>query len=151
MADAANQIFLPWVAPGMAANIPDEARESLSASQAASVLLRMRLQVNNEAPIEKTARLYGPGDVTAIDPQQVVRVEPRHGTTDYEPNYLPAIEFDRPDFPWLFTPGKADAQGRLRPWLCLIVVRRQEGVELRPGSSGPVAVLEIKAPARPSD
>ena len=30
---------------------------------------------------------------------------------------LPVVEFDRPDFPWLFSPAKADAQGRLRPWL----------------------------------
>ncbi len=151
MADAANHIFLPWVAAGMAANIPNEATESLSAAQAATVSLRLKLRINNEAPVEKTARLYGPGDVTAIDPQQVVRVEPRHLTTDFEPNYLPAIEFDRPDFPWLFTPAKADAQGRLRPWLCLIVVRKQAGVELRPSTTLPVAVLEIKAPARPAD
>ena len=150
MADAANHIFLPWVAPGMAANIPAEATESLSAAQAAAVSLKMRLQVNSEQ-IEKTARLYGPGDVTAIDPQQVVRVEPRHRTTDFEPNYLPGIEFDRPDFPWLFTPAKADVQGRLRPWLCLVVVRKQPGVEVRPASTLPVSVLEIKAPARPAD
>lgn len=150
MANAANHIFLPWVAPGMAANLPDEATESLSETQAATVTLRMQLKVNNE-PVRKTARLYGPGDVTAIDPQQVVRVEPRHQTPDFEPNYLPAIEFDRPDFPWLFTPAKADSQQRLRPWLCLVVVRKQPGVELRPASSLPVAVLEIKSPARPAD
>lgn len=151
MADAANHIFLPWVAAGMAANIPNEATESLSATQAATVSLRLKLKINEEAPVEKTARLYGPGDVTAIDPQQVVRVEPRNLTTDFEPNYLPAIEFDRPDFPWLFTPAKADAQQRLRPWLCLIVVRKQAGVELRPSTTLPVAVLDIKSPARPAD
>ena len=58
--------------------------------------------------IPRQVRLYGPGDVTGIDPQQVVRTEPRHLATDFEPNYFPAIEFDRPDFPWLFTPAKAD-------------------------------------------
>ena len=94
-------------------------------------------------------RLYGPGDVTGIDPQQVVRTEPRHLATDFEPNYFPAIEFDRPDFPWLFTPAKADAAGKLRPWLCLVVVRKQEGVTLRTDRNLPLPVLEIKAPARP--
>ena len=54
-------------------------------------------------------------------------------------------------FPWLFTPAKADAQGRLRPWLCLVVVRKQPGVELRPAADVPLPVLEIKAPARPGD
>jgi len=82
MAQAANHIFLPWVAPGMAANIPDAATETLAATQAAAVSLQMSLQVNNQQ-IDKTARLYGPGNVTAIDPQQVVRVEPRHRTADF--------------------------------------------------------------------
>ena len=94
-------------------------------------------------------RLYGPGDVTGIDPQQVVRTEPRHLATDFEPNYFPAIEFDRPDFPWLFTPAKANADGKLRPWLCLVVVRKQEGVSLRVDRNLPLPVLEIKPPARP--
>ncbi len=150
MAESANHIFLPWVQPGIAANIPDGAADTLTAAQLAFISLTVKLEVNAEE-VAKTTRLYGPGDVTGIDPQQVVRVEPRHRTTDFEPNYFPAIEFDRPDFPWLFTPAKADAQGRLRPWLCLVVVRRQPGVELRPGGGLPLPVLEIKAPARPGD
>jgi hypothetical protein len=108
MAEPANHLFLPWVAPGMAASIPDESTERLSPTQPAAVSLRVAGVVTGSA-VGKTARLYGPGDVTGIDPQQVVRVEPRHRTTDFEPNYLPGIEFDRPDFPWLFTPAKADA------------------------------------------
>jgi hypothetical protein len=150
MADKANYIFLPWVQPGVAANIPDRARERLSVDQDAIVSLPVELVVNSSA-VKKTARLYGPGEVTGIDRQQIVRLEPKRGTTDFEPNYFPAIEFDRPDFPWLFTPAKADANGRLRPWLCLIVVRRQQGVELGSASSQLLPVLEIKAPARPGD
>jgi hypothetical protein len=67
--------------------------------------------------------------------------------TDFEPNYFPAIEFDRPDFPWLFTPAKANDKGRLRPWICLVVVRKQDGVTLR--VDGALPVLEIRAPAQP--
>lgn len=150
MADVANHIFLPWVQPGVAANIPDQATENLSADHPAVVSLPVKLVVNSDK-VEKTARLYGPGEITGIDPQQVVRVEPRHRTTDFEPNYFPLIEFDRPDFPWLFTPAKADEQGRLRPWLCLVVVRKQQGVEFRPAGTAPLPVLEIKPPARPAD
>ena len=40
-------------------------------------------------------------------------------TADFEPNYLACIEFDNPDFPWLFTPAAAGSNGRLRPWLVL--------------------------------
>lgn len=148
MADPANQIFLPWVQPGAAAAIPDAATERLAPDQAAAVALRIVLTVNGE-PVEQRARLYGPGDVIGIDPQQVVRREPQPGTTDFEPNYFPAIEFDRPDFPWLFTPARADAEGRLRPWLCLVVVRRQAGVTLGRGGGPGAPTLTIAAPAVP--
>jgi hypothetical protein len=148
MADAssANYVFLPWVRQGAAAGIPTIDR---TPNQAGVVSVTARLRVNDTPDIQRQVRLYGPGDVTGIDAQQVIRTEPRHLATDFEPNYFPAIEFDRPDFPWLFTPAKADSGGRLRPWLCLVVVRKQAGVTLRVDRTLPVAVLEITAPARP--
>ena len=85
----------------------------------------------------------------AVNEAWIVRLEPKPRTSDFEPNYFPFIEFDRPEFPWLFSPAKADAQGRLRPWLVLVVVRKQRGVELRPADDTPLPVLEIKPPARP--
>src|SRR5262245_16801947 len=136
MAEVANHIFLPWVQPGVAANIPDSSIDKLGAAgtpaQPSVINMTLGLVVNAEPALTRTLRLNGPGDVTGIDPHQVVRTEPRAGTGDFEPNYFVGIEFDRPDFPWMFTPAKADGQGRLRPWLCLVVVRKQPGVELRP-------------------
>src|SRR5215212_9598069 len=129
MAEPANHIFLPWVQPATAANMPDTATDGLGANQPGVVQLPVQVVVNASA-VEKVVRLYGPGEITGIDLQQVVRTEPRHLTSDFEPNYFPAIEFDRPDFPWLFTPAKADANGQLRPWICLVVIRKQLGVAL---------------------
>ena len=148
MADKANHIFLPWVRSGAAGALPNEATERLAADQPATVLMTINFDVNS-SPVEKKLSLYGPGSVTGIDRLQVVRVEPRHGSTDFEPNYFPAIEFDRPDFPWLFTPAKANKDNCLRPWLCLVVVRKQEGVKLRPGTNQPLPILEIRKPASP--
>ena len=108
---SANYVFLPWVRQGAASGI--QTPDSLSANQAGVVSVAVKLRVNNTDDIDRQVRLYGPGDVTGIDPQQVVRTEPRHLATDFEPNYFPAIEFDRPDFPWLFTPAKADADGQV--------------------------------------
>ncbi|MGZ9270878.1 MAG: hypothetical protein ACXW6T_17305, partial [Candidatus Binatia bacterium] len=144
---SANFVFLPWVRQGAAAGI--ETADSMGANQAGVVSLPVKLRINNTAEIDRQVRLYGPGDVTGIDPQQVVRTEPRHLATDFEPNYFPAIEFDRPDFPWLFTPAKADVDGKLRPWLCLVVVRKQDGVTLRADRNLLLPVLEINPPARP--
>jgi hypothetical protein len=113
-----------------------------------SVAVKLRVNNTDDNDIDRQVRLYGPGDVTGIDPQQVVRTEPRHLATDFEPNYFPAIEFDRPDFPWLFTPAKADAAGTLRPWLCLVVVRKQGGGTLRVDPNLPLPKLEIETPER---
>src|SRR5215203_562259 len=116
MADptSANYVFLPWVRQGAASGIQTPDR---SPNQAGVVSVAVKLRVNNtdDNDIDRQVRLYGPGDVTGIDPQQVVRTEPRHLAMDFEPNYFPAVEFDRPDFPWLLTPAKADASGILRP------------------------------------
>lgn len=70
-------------------------------------------------------RLYGPADIIGIDQRLVVRTDPKPDTTDFEPNYLAAVDFDPPDFPWLLTPARADASGRVRPWLVLVVLERR--------------------------
>lgn len=146
---AANYVFLPWVRQGAASGI--QVTDG-TPNQPGVVTVSVKLQVNNQpAPIDQPVRLYGPGDVTGIDQQQVVRTEPRHLTFDFEPNYFPAIEFDRPDFPWLLTPAKANDANRLRPWLCLVVVKKQEGVTLHSGSNLTLPRLEIKTPAKPDD
>jgi len=142
----ANYVFLPWVRQGAACDIQTVDQ---SADQAGFVSVKVKLRVNNSAAdeIEQQVRLYGPGDVIGIDARQVLRTVPTHLSADFEPNYFPAIEFDRPDFPWLFTPAKADAGNRLRPWLCLVVIRKQRGVTLSRDRVNPLPVLEIKTPA----
>jgi hypothetical protein len=144
----ANYVFLPWARQGAAADI--QTPDSLGQDQAGIASTTVKLRINDAVDIDRQVRLYGPGDITGIDTQQVIRTEPRHLATDFEPNYFPAVEFDRPDFPWLFTPAKAGAAGKLRPWLCLVVVRKQEGVTLRAGIDLPLPALEIKAPALPA-
>ena len=145
MADSANYVFLPWVRQGAAAGIKTE---DMTADQKSVVSVMVNLRINDAPAFDQPVRLYGPGDVIGIDQQQIVRTEPRPQSTDFEPNYFPAIEFDRPDFPWLFTPGKANAAGKLRPWLCLVVVRKQEGVTIRVDRNLPLPVLEISSALR---
>jgi hypothetical protein len=143
----ANYVFLPWVRAGAAADI--QPPDTLGQGQLGAVTVSVKLRINDADDITRRVRLYGPGDVTGIDPQQVVRTEPRNLAAEFEPNYFSAIEFDRPDFPWLFTPAKASTAEKLRPWICLIVVRKQSGVTLRTDRALPLPLLEIKTPARP--
>ncbi len=145
----ADVVFLPWVRQGAAAAIPT--LDTLGANLRGAVDLSIELTINAADGPTVPVRLRGPADVVGIDTNEIVRVDPRPGTTDFEPNYFVAIEFDRPDFPWLFTPARADANGRLRPWLCLVVVRKQNGVTLFNSGDAPLPALEISAPAKVAD
>jgi hypothetical protein len=144
----ASVVFLPWVRQGLASRIatPDPLKTPL----AAQAPLGVTVGVNSIDAASVGVRLFGPADVIGIDPRQVVRTEPPAGTDNYESNDLAAVEFDNPDLPWLFTPAAADSQGRVRPWIALVVVRKQDGVRLRPPRTELLPVLEIGAPAVPS-
>ena len=147
-APTANLSFLPWVRQGAAAAITTV--DTLGPAQRAVADLTAALAVNDSPVLPLTVRLRGPADVVGIDTNQIVRMDPRPGSGDFEPNYFPCIEFDRADFPWLFTPARAEANARLRPWLCLIVVRKQDGVALGSAPDSPLATLTIAAPAKPA-
>ncbi|HEU0294578.1 MAG TPA: hypothetical protein VFR47_17695 [Anaerolineales bacterium] len=141
--------FLPWSRQAIAGLLTNP--DPLNGSLNARISLPVRLQVNAAHNIDLTLRLYGPGDVVGLDPRQVIRTEPRNQTKDYIPNYFPAVEFARPDLPWLFMPAAQGSQERLRPWMVLVVVERKEGVTLRFGRQLTLPVLEITGPAIPGD
>ncbi len=136
--------FLPWARLGAAPTAID----TLGAGVPAHTTLSMRLRVNNRADFPVTARIHGPGDIVGLDARQVVRTDPPHLASEFEPNYFPLVEFDRPDVPWLFTPATGDPQGRLRPWIVLVVVRVQPGVTV--DLNGARTVLRIAPPAKPA-
>ncbi|MEJ2503209.1 MAG: hypothetical protein P8177_07800, partial [Gemmatimonadota bacterium] len=131
--------FLPWVREGAstAVRTPD----TLGAGLPGRAALPLGLRVNQRADVAVGLRLYGPGDGVGIDTRVVVRTDPPHLAAAFEPNYFPAIEFDIPALPWLLTPATGNARGRLRPWLCLVVVRKQPGVTLTSGRGRSLPVL----------
>jgi hypothetical protein len=79
----------------------------------------------------------------------VIRTEPLDGANSFEPNYLASVELATPDLPWLFTPS-APASGRLKPWICLIVVEQTDGVSIQSQKGGP-DILQIQNPLNPQD
>jgi hypothetical protein len=143
----ANLSFLPWVRQGAASAITTA--DTLGPQQSAVADVAAALTLNNTPVPAISVRLRGPADVVGIDTNQVVRTDPRPGTTDFEPNCFPSIEFDRADFPWLFTPARANANGQLRSWLCLVVVQKQAGVTIASTTGAPMSTLQIAAPAKP--
>lgn len=143
--------FLPWLRQGLANQIT-------SADLDESVLGRAGIIVDVELtgarldggtatePITRPVQLYGPGDVVGIDQQAIVRGEPKHWTTNFEPNHLAHIEFYDPDFTWRYTPAAADpALGRQRPWIALVVLADGEFTEGLDARNRPLPYVDVAA------
>lgn len=133
--------FLPWVRRGLvAATAPDS-----GGALPARARIEAGITVTNVGTHHVNLALYGPGDVLGIDPRLIVRCSPTAGTTDAEPNYFPTIDFDPPDFPWLFTPASADGNDRLRPWLVLVVVDRARVAPPKANRLRPLPTIRLEA------
>jgi hypothetical protein len=138
--------FQAWARRGIGASVNNPDQGS-SLPNRASVNVQVLLNVqggqtpNPVRPPPMSVELFGPGDVVGIDPRMVVRTEPRQFTVNFEPNYLCGIDFDTPDFPWLFTPAAPNGD-RLRPWIALVALKKEE-FALSPGAPDPLPTIDV--------
>ncbi|HMJ46129.1 MAG TPA: hypothetical protein VK498_02305 [Ferruginibacter sp.] len=124
--------FLPWLRQGLANNITQGDKDNLVKLRA-SITINLTVTATSvngtdllPTPLPpKTIELYGPGDIVGIDSRAIVKTEPRNWITNFEPNYLPYIEFYPEDFAWRYTPARPEGD-RLRPWLTLVVLKEDE-------------------------
>ncbi|HYM59325.1 MAG TPA: hypothetical protein VEZ11_00380 [Thermoanaerobaculia bacterium] len=121
--------FLPWLRQGISNQIVG------GASDNGRAVMNVQLQLNGAGvsgspdlnePVSRNVALFGPGDVIGIDARAVFRTEPLHWTTNFEANYLAAIDFYDEDFPCRYTPAPPDAKNRLQPWLALVVLEERD-------------------------
>ena len=130
MKPLANYSFLPWLRHGLAnsiktshTNVNIKVRPSIEVDIAIEAT-----ELNNEKltpGIKQTIQLYGPGDIVGIESKAIIKAEPRHWITNFEPNYFPYIEFYDEDFAWRYTPADKDGNN-LRPWITLVVLKDEE-------------------------
>jgi hypothetical protein len=141
--------FLPWLRQGLANQISaadfDEAVEVRAAIDVQLQLTGDRLDGGTDTEtVTRPVALYGPGDIVGVESRAIVRVEPRHWTTNVEPNYLAQMEFYDEDFPWRYTPAAPDAErGRLRPWITLIILTEEEFTEGQDARNGPLPYVDV--------
>ncbi len=119
--------FLPWLRQGLANQVeaPPDADARRGQITVTLDIAGTGLTDPPAQAVEKQIELYGPGDIVGIDARAIVKTEPRNWITNFEPNYLPYIEFYDEDFPWRYTPSAPDGN-RLVPWLTLIVLAEDE-------------------------
>lgn len=92
----------------------------------ASIDVQISAQDQIHASEAKSLTFRGPGDILAIQPRMIARLEPPAGSTNFEPNYFPFIEFVDPDFLWRYSLEPNAGAERIHPWLSLIVLTGAE-------------------------
>jgi hypothetical protein len=141
--------FMPWVRRGLTAALPlaDSLGVGPLLPARATVQIGLTLAGANAgtAVTPPTMNLYGPGDVIGVDTRLILRTDPRPNLRNFEPNYLAIVDFDPPDFPWMLTPALANNDGRLRPWLVLIVMERSKTGTPKMPPQGPLPTIRVRA------
>ena len=146
--------YLPWVRRGLAASIgtPDDLGQPAHPTEALNERAQFPVRVTfNDTDVDTSLLLHGPGDVIGVDTRGIVRSDPERYISDFDPNNMASIEFDQPDFPWMFTPASANGQGQLRPWLVLAVVENRAGVTIGVQPEALLPVLQITTPTSAAD
>ncbi|WP_405860954.1 hypothetical protein OG361_37770 [Streptomyces sp. NBC_00090] len=115
--------FASWDRAGAAASLadPDDLVRTTPVRGSLAATASVNGRPARAVPVP-SMQLYGPGDVRAIDPKEIVRLFPLPGTPDAETTRFPMVEFERSELPWLFTPLAPGPAGALRPWLALVCV-----------------------------
>jgi hypothetical protein len=141
-----NYHFLAWSRRGIGASANNVDSGSLPDRTTLNVQLFLQVQggvaPNPVSAPPVTVQVFGPGDVTGVDARMVIRTEPRQFTVNFEPNYLCGIEFDSPDFPWLFTPAAPNGD-RLHPWVALIVLKTADEFQLPSIAPSPLPMVDV--------
>ncbi|MGN6274766.1 MAG: hypothetical protein ACTHNP_02400 [Solirubrobacterales bacterium] len=142
--------FLPWYRRGIA-NTITAADKDPSAGPRVSTHVELELSgtpvAGGEAlskKIEQDIALYGPGDLVGIDGRAILRTEPRNWITNFESNYLPAVDFYDEDFLWRYTPAAPDGSHlKLRPWLTLVVLAEGEFEDGKDATGRPLPYITV--------
>lgn len=160
MGNLGNYGFLSWYKKGIGNYVTEQENFGNIISNPVKGRPELKAFVDLASPgaptvrFERTLQFIGPGEVMGIDRRMIVRTEPANGINDFEPTYLPFIEFYEEDFLWRHTPAKprTDAEkDKLRPWLLLLVLENSatnsEFTIQVPSVSRPVPILELNDPS----
>lgn len=119
--------FLPWLREGLGNTITEI--DTLGLPQVGSVggraVLTLQVNINTQPAGTKDFMIVGPADVIGFSKDLVIRTEPVNWSTTFASNLLAHIEFYEEDFPWRYSPARADGN-KLRPWISLIVLKEDE-------------------------
>ena len=151
MSETPTYSFLPWLRTGVANNVT-QADGDPNVKVRAALPVDLTVAVTHPdgnvttQTVHRDVSLVGPGDIVGIETRAIVKVEPRHWITNFEPNYLPYVEFYDEDFVWRYVPAAADgSRHRLRPWIALVVLKETEFADGGNVQGKPLAYFDLAA------
>lgn len=126
---------------GLAAGLAASAQAPVGGATRASSTMTLPLTDSSGGAEAVTVdvTLYGPGDVRALDPTEIVRRYPAPDSLDAEETVFAHVELDRPELPWAFSAAAPGAG--LRPWLALVVLEAAT-VRWEPAGSALLPILQ---------
>lgn len=139
-------VFLPWIRLGIGALNTTRTKQEIDRDGNIVVLQTARRNIEIEAKVKdkpgnllsgirKSFTLKGPGEILGFSGQVISLTEPAVNETSFAPNQIPYADFTDADFPWRYSLDEPDTQSRLRPWVLLVVLKKDEFSELPPGKS----------------
>lgn len=125
----------PYLRKGLSSYIEDEDNldgKSYSGKERGTINVTLDLKgYSQEQPegvmtsVNRSMTLYGPSDIVGINSSVIRNVVPLMQTTPMSKDFMPYIEFFEADFPWRYTPLKAN-NNKLRPWIILVACKEDE-------------------------
>ncbi|MEL7377501.1 MAG: hypothetical protein AAFN65_11110, partial [Bacteroidota bacterium] len=125
MSELSKYTFLPWLRRGIANQISNTVGQRATIDVSLKIGGARKDGSAVDEDIVKPVQIYGPGDVIGIDSKNIIRTEPKHYITNFEPNYLAFIDFYDEDLPWRYSPDQPQNH-RLQPWMALLVLTDEE-------------------------
>ncbi|NER10046.1 hypothetical protein SAMN06265375_101422 [Muriicola jejuensis] len=143
--------FLPWVREGINNELQiDPLQDNLRARlQMPFKLKGSGIDGDKQETINQQISTYGPGDIVGINKSIIIKTEPHDWITNFEPNYLPCIDFYDEDFPWRYSPTKPDNEDRLQPWLALVVIEEGTFTEGKDLTDKPLSYFVLNEDVSP--
>ncbi|MDM0078710.1 hypothetical protein QTH90_30180 [Variovorax sp. J2P1-59] len=143
MATLARYSFVSWLRRGVGTQI---ARRDGDAGNTPRAVVNVHVGFNNDTlGVDVPLELYGSGELASLDAFTVVRTWPRPDAPDAEPNYFPLVEVREADALWRLTAAAPAANGRLRPWLVLAVLRDDEATWRPATAQGGLPSMVVKS------
>lgn len=160
MADNSYVSFLPYLRQGLAGSLenPDTLgnnNTNTTITERGEVTIKFDIQAtplsgsDSLVAATRDLTLVGPGDIIGISSGAIVRVCPADWETNFEPDYMPFVEFYDEDFLWRYTPASPNvfdvndpSKDKLRPWITLVALKEDE-FNLLTTQSGPLPGFEL--------